>query len=89
MALEKVEVVDLAEVTENGCIQVRTATRILDDGVIISNAFHRNVIAPGDDYAQEDARVQAICSVVHTPNVIADYKAAQKQANAEMIQPAS
>ena len=78
MALEKQEVVDLIETLENGCVQVRTATRILDDGKVISQSFHRHVVAPGDDYSQEDARVQAICAAVQTPEVIAAYKAAQE-----------
>ena len=78
MALEKETVVDLIEAIENGCVQVRTATRILDDGKVISQSFHRHVVAPGDDYSQEDARVQAICAAVQTPEVIAAYKAAQE-----------
>ena len=76
--LEKQEVVDLIEAIENGCVQVRTATRILDDGKVISQSFHRHVVAPGDDYSNEDPRVQAICAAVQTPEVIAAYKAAQE-----------
>ena len=75
MALEKVTVVDLVEVTENGCVQVRTKTAIMEDGQQISGSFHRHVIAPGDDYANEDARVKAICKATHTPAVIAAYQA--------------
>lgn len=75
MALEKVNTVDLIEVTENGCVQVRTKSAILEDGVQISGSYHRHVIAPGQDYANEDPRVQAICQVTHTPEVIAAYEA--------------
>ena len=78
MALEKQTVVDLIETLENGCVQVRTATRILDDGVAVSSSFHRHVVVPGDDYSQEDSRVQAICAVVQTPEVVAQYKAMQE-----------
>lgn len=77
MALEKIEVVDRIEVVENGCVQVRTKTAIMEDGVQISGNFHRHVVAPGDDYSNEDARVQAICAATHTAGVIAAYKAAQ------------
>jgi len=77
MALEKVEIVDRIEVVENGCVQVRTATRIMEDGKQISGTFHRHVVAPGDDYSEEDARVQGICAALHTTEVIAAYKAAQ------------
>ena len=75
--LEKQIVVDLIEAVENGCIQVRTCTRIMEDGVQISATFHRHVVAPGDNYSAEDAKVQAICAAVHTPEVIATYQAAQ------------
>lgn len=78
MALEKQTVVDLIETLENGCVQVRTATCILDDGVAVSSSFHRHVVAPGDDYSQEDPRVQAICAVVQTPEVITKYKESQQ-----------
>ena len=77
MALEKVIIVDRIEVVENGCIQVRTKTAIMEDGKQISGNFHRHVIAPGDDYAGEDARVQGICASLHTAQAIAAYKAAQ------------
>ena len=77
MALEKVISVDLIEVVENGCIQVRTKTAIKEDGVEISRTFHRHVVAPGDDYSTEDARVKSICQVTHTPAVVAAYQAAQ------------
>lgn len=79
MALEKQTVVDKIEVIENGCVQVRTATRIVEDGNVISTSYHRHVVAPGQDYSQEDARVQAICAATHTPEVIAAYQAAQTQ----------
>jgi hypothetical protein len=79
MALEKVMVVDKIEVIENGCIHVRTKTAILEDGKPISGTFHRHVVSPGDDYSQEDARVQAICSATHTDEVIAAYAAAQSE----------
>ena len=77
MALEKVISVDLIEVIESGVVQVRTKTAILEDGQQISGSFHRHVVAPGDDYSAEDARVQAICAATHTAGVIAAYKAAQ------------
>jgi len=75
MALAKREIVDKIEVTESGHVQVRTATRIVEDGTIISQSFHRHVIAPGDDYSNEDARVLAICAATHTPEVIEAYRA--------------
>jgi hypothetical protein len=76
MALEKVEIVDRVEVLENGCVQVRTKTSIMEDGKQMSGSFHRHVVAPGDDYSGEDARVQAICAATHTAAVISAYKTA-------------
>jgi hypothetical protein len=74
--LTKVEVVDKIEVVENGTVQVRTKTAIMEDGKQISGTFHRHVVAPGDDYSGEDARVQAICAATHTAEVVAAYQAA-------------
>lgn len=76
MALEKIEIVDLVEVVENGSVQVRTKTAILEDGKQISGTFHRHVVAPGEDYNNENNRVKAICAATHTPEVIAAYQAA-------------
>jgi len=77
MALEKLVVTDRIEVLENGSVQVRTKTAIMEDGKQISGTFHRHVVAPGDDYSAEDARVQAICQATHTVEVVAAYQAAQ------------
>jgi hypothetical protein len=83
--LEKFTSVDLIEVIENGCMQVRTKTSIKEDGVEISSKFHRHVVAPGDDYSAEDARVQAICAAMHTADVVAAYKESQNAAQAPKV----
>ena len=75
MALEKIEIVDRVEVLESGVVQVRTATKIMEDGKAISSTFHRHVIAPGDDYSAEADRVKAICAATHTAAVISAYEA--------------
>ena len=75
--LEKVISVDLIEVVENGAVQVRTKTTIMEDGKQISGTFHRHVVCPGDDYSKQDTRVKAICAATHTAAVVAAYKAAQ------------
>jgi hypothetical protein len=74
--LEKKVVTDLIEILENGCVQVRIKTAIVENGVEISSSFHRHVVAPGDDYSDQDAKVQAICAAIQTPDVIAAYEAA-------------
>jgi hypothetical protein len=82
--LEKVVSVDLIEVVENGTLQVRTKTVIKEDGVEITSQFHRHVVVPGADVSAEDAKVQAIASAVHTPEVIAAYQAAQEAARVSL-----
>jgi hypothetical protein len=84
MALEKVVKVDLVEVVENGSVQVRTKTSIVEDGKEISNRFHRHIVSPGNDYSGESDRVKAICAATHTPEVIAAYQAAQEAAQAKI-----
>ena len=79
MTIEKQVVVDNIETLENGCVQVRTATRVFDDGKLIGQSFHRHVVTPGDDYAGEDARVQAICKATHTPDVVQAFMAAKSR----------
>jgi len=77
MALEKIISVDLIEVVENGCVQVRTKTSIKEDGEEISSKFHRHVVIPGTDYSSEDVKVQSICAAVHTPEIVEAYRLAQ------------
>ena len=85
MALEKIEVVDLVEVVENGSIQVRTKTVIKENGVEISSKFHRHVVVPGADVSGEDAKVQAIAASIHTAEVVAAYVAAQNERNTPAV----
>lgn len=76
MALKKQTVVDQIEVTASNHVQVRNCTTVTDGDSVVAQSFHRHAIAPGDDYSQEDDRVQAICAATHTPEVIEAYKAA-------------
>lgn len=79
MTIEKQIVVDQIEVTSEGCVQVRTATNVMENGSLIARSFHRHVIVPGQDFSGEDEKVQAICSAAHTPEVIAAFQDAAKQ----------
>jgi len=76
MALTEESFADKIEIVNNH-VQVRVATVIKRDGEEISRSFHRHVLAPGDDYSAEEAKVQAICAAVHTQDVIEAYKAQQ------------
>lgn len=80
MALEKIEKVDKVEVVgAYHHVQVRKATIIMDDGVELSRSLQRHVVAPGDDYSQEEQLVQDICKAAHTPEVVAAYQASLEQ----------
>ena len=78
MALTKEIVVDKIEVLEMGNVQVRTATKVLEDGKVLSSSFHRHVLEPSTkdsgswqdtDISGQDARVQAIANATWTAEV--------------------
>ena len=75
MALEKQVTIDKIEVVENGTLQVRQVTRILEDGKELSSSYHRWSFAPGSDVSGQPANVQAIAAAAWTPEVIAAYEA--------------
>ena len=62
MALTKETVVDKIEVLESGAVQVRVSTRVLEDGTLLSQSYHRHVLQPGDDLTNEDPKVVAIAT---------------------------
>ena len=84
MALTKETVVDKIEVLEMGQVQVRTATRVKEDGAVLSSSFHRHVVEPSTkasgswadtDISGEDARVQAVANATWTDSVKTAYRA--------------
>jgi pyruvate formate-lyase activating enzyme-like uncharacterized protein len=76
MALTKEVTQDKIEIVgEFKSVQVRTCTKVLEDGVEISSGFHRHVVSAGQDYSAESAEVQAICAAVHTDAVVAAHAA--------------
>ena len=62
MALIKEVVIDKIEVLESGAIQVRQATRVLEDGEVLSTSYHRHVLDRDADLAKEDPKVAAIAT---------------------------
>ena len=76
--LTKQVVTDQITVLEDGQIQVREDTRILEDGEVLSHSYHRYVVGPGQRVA--DTRVAAIAAVVHTPAVVQAFRARQLKA---------
>jgi len=83
MALTKNTIVDKIEVLEMGQVQVRTATRVMEDEAVLSSSFHRHVLAPSTkasgswadtDISGEDARVQAVATATWTSEVKTAYQ---------------
>ena len=77
MSLTKTTNVDQILVQENGTIQYREATRIMEDGKELSQTYHRSSLTPAQDLTGVPANVVAICNTVCTAEVIAAYQAAQ------------
>ena len=75
MSLTKTTAVDQITVEENGTVLYREATRIMEDGIELSKAYHRNSLMPGQDLTGIPANVAAICNVAWTAEVIAAYQA--------------
>ena len=65
MALEKVVEVDQIEVKGEYSIQVRTATKVMDDGKQIGSVgYHRHVVHPDSILTSEDAKVKKIAEAL-------------------------
>mgnify|MGYP001162653726 CR=1 FL=1 len=65
MALEKVVEVDQIEVKGEYSIQVRQATKVLDDGKQIGGvSYHRHVVHPNSSLDNEDAKVAKIAEAL-------------------------
>ena len=77
MSLTKQTVIEQITVTENGIVLYREATRIMEDGVQLSQTFNRSGLTPAQDLTGIPANVVAICNTVWTPAVIAAYQAQQ------------
>ena len=65
MALVKVVEVDQIEVKGEYSIQVRQATKVLDDGKQIGGvSYHRHVVHPSSDWSGDDAKVKKIATAL-------------------------
>tara|TARA_S200002703_G_scaffold149015_1_gene146202 strand:+ start:191 stop:436 length:246 start_codon:yes stop_codon:yes gene_type:complete len=73
MALTKQTVTDKIEIVgQFNHIQVREAIQVLEDGNVISQSYHRYVVSPGE--TSNDAKVAAVITAVHTPEVVEAYQ---------------
>lgn len=77
MSITKEIIVDQITVVEFGIVLFREATRIMEDGVQISQTYHRSSLVPGQDLTGVPDNVKAIADVVWTLEVVAAYQAQQ------------
>jgi len=75
---EKTTVVDRIEVLADHTVAVRYVVTVTEDGKPFAEQVKGNYFYPGDDYSAEDAKVQSVCALIHTTEVIAAYQAAQQ-----------
>lgn len=61
ISTSKIELVDLSNTP---IVQVRESTKILEDGVAISESFRRYTIQQGEDISSEPSVVQSVCNAV-------------------------
>ena len=74
MALSKETKIDQITIVEDGTVLYREITRILEDGVQLSQTFHRSSLTPASDLSEVPANVAAICNAAWTPEVVAAYQ---------------
>ena len=84
MAITKETLISQINVDEFGNIGVRTSTRIVEDGVQLSETYHRHVVDCGSDLTGQDAQVVAIANSVWTPELIAAAEARKAAALASV-----
>ncbi len=56
-------------------ISIRRITRMFDEGEEVSKKYHRSWIMPGDDPSKDDVMSRVVAKKLHTPEVVAAYKA--------------
>jgi len=79
--LTKSIVTGLISILPDGQIQLRTDTVIIEDTVELSRTYHRETLEPGQDVSDKSQQIQAVCAVIWTPGVVADYEAAKQARN--------
>ena len=86
MALSKQRVQDKIEIVGKfKAIQIRYADQIVEDGNVISQSYHRDMIVCGDYAKADEHNVRAIADAVWTADLIAEYEASIAQPIAEEV----
>lgn len=68
MALVKEEQIDSINVTIDNSLEIRKATLIKEDEIVLAKTYHRWVLAPGDDLTGQDEKVIAVANAVWSGN---------------------
>lgn len=63
-------VIGLINILENGIIQIRTDTIILEDDVELSRSYHRSLLEPGVDISNQHEKIKSIAAIFWTPEII-------------------
>ena len=69
MALSEQSVISKIEILEDGQIQVRRSDRVLRDGVVIAETYHRHMVEPGANISAEHDRVKTAAAAFWTDDV--------------------
>ena len=78
---------DQITIMANGVTLVREVTRVFRDDVEIAKTYRRTSLEPGQYVADQDQRVQDVCSVVWTEKVVSDHRASVEAATSLAMQP--
>jgi len=71
------------QITDEGAINVRRITRILEDGVEISKNYHRHVLTPIDNTTDQDDMTKNLAVVAFTDERKAMWQARKDAKDAE------
>jgi hypothetical protein len=77
MALTKETKIDQITVLEDGTVLYREVTRIYEDGLQLSQTYHRTSLVPASDLIGLPANVVAIANAAWTAEIIKAYKDSQ------------
>ena len=80
MSLEKQRVQDQIEIVSKfKHIQIRYSDQIIEDGIVISSSYHRDMVSCGDDAKAIEHNVKAIADIYWTDEIKQSYQDSLEQ----------
>lgn len=73
MIIKQIEI-DQIIISSLGYVSYREITTILENDIELARSYHRTSLVPGQDLSTVPEKVQAICNVVWTPEIVETYK---------------